>query len=74
MNNTYSLQQIGKTSIFDANIIPRHYKLNQMADFEQLKNENPKLKQSEIASQLGYSFSTLQRYRNDTNLFLVYRI
>ena len=30
-----------------------------MADFMRVKNENPKMKQSEIASQLGYSTSTL---------------
>ena len=27
-----------------------------------MKNKNPKMKQSEIANQLGYSTSTLQRY------------
>ena len=33
-----------------------------MADFMRMKNKNPKMKQSEIANQLGYSTSTLQRY------------
>ena len=32
------------------------------------------MKQSEIANQLGYSTSTLQRYRNDTNLLSPYKI
>ena len=45
-----------------------------MADFKQLKYENPKLKQSERASQLVYSSSTLQRYRNVINLLLLHRI
>ena len=31
-----------------------------MADFMRVKDENPKMKQSEIANQLGYSTSTLQ--------------
>ena len=44
-----------------------------MADCLRIKCENPKLKQSEIANQLGSS-STLQRYRNDINMFLPYRI
>ena len=35
---------------------------------------NPKNKQSETASQLGYSTSTLQRYRNDKNMLSTYRI
>ena len=45
-----------------------------MCDFMQIKYENPKLKQSEIANQLGYSSSTLQRYRNDVNMISPYRI
>ena len=39
-----------------------------------VKYENPKLKQSEIANQLGLSSSTLQRYRNDINMLSPYRI
>ena len=35
--------------------------------------ENPKLKQSQIANQLGYSGSTLQRDRNDINMLSPYR-
>ena len=34
MNNSFSLQQIQKTSNFDANLLSRQYKLNLMADFE----------------------------------------
>ena len=74
MNNTFSLQQIQKTSNLDANLISRQYKLNLMADFMRLKYENPKLRQSEIANRLGYSSSTLQRYRNDVNMLSPYRI
>ena len=32
------------------------------------------MKQSEIANQLGYSTSALQRYRNDINMLSPYRI
>ena len=35
--------------------------------------ENAKLKQSEIENQLGFSLSTLQRYRNDVNVLSMYR-
>ena len=45
-----------------------------MADFMRIKYDNPKLKQSQIANQLGYSTSTLQRYRDDKNLLLPCRI
>ena len=46
MINTFSLQQISKTSKLDANLTSRQYKLNLMADFLRVKYENPKLKQS----------------------------
>ena len=74
MNNSFSLQQIQKTSNLDANLISRQYKLNLMADFMRVKYENPRLKQSEIANQLGMSSSTVQRYRNDINMLSPYRI
>ena len=45
-----------------------------MADFMRVKYENPKLKQSEIANQLGMSSSTIQRYKNDINMLSPYRI
>ena len=74
MNNSFSLQQIQKTSNLDANLKSRQYKLNLMADFMWLKYENPKMKQSEIANQLSLSSSTIQRYRNDINMLSPYRI
>ena len=45
-----------------------------MADFMRVKNENPKMKQSQIANQIDLSTSTLQRYRNDINMLSPYRI
>ena len=74
MNNNFSLQQIQKTSNLDANLLSRQYKLNLMADFMKVKYENPRMKQSEIANQLGMSSSTIQRYRNDINVLSPYRI
>ena len=74
MNNSFSLQQIQETSNLDANLISRQYKLNLMADFMKVKYENPRMKQSEIANQLGMSSSTVQRYRNDINMLSPYRI
>ena len=53
MNNTFSLQQISKTGNLDSNLISWQNKLILMADFMPIKNENPKLKQSEVANQLG---------------------
>ena len=74
MNNSFSLQQIQKTSNLDANLISTQYKLNLMADFMRVKYENPKMKQSDIANQLGMSSSTVQSYRNDIKMLSPYRI
>ena len=74
MNKTFSLQQIQKLSNVDANLISRQYKLNLIADFMRVNYQNLKLKHSQIANQLGYSTSTLQRYRNDLNMISPYRI
>ena len=73
MKNNFSLQQIQKTSNLDANLISREYKLNLMADFMRVKDDDPKMIQSETANQLGMSSSTLQRYRNDINMLSPYR-
>ena len=74
MNNSFSLQQREKTSNLDANLISRQYKLNLMADYLRLNYEKSKMKQSQIANQIGLSTSTLQRYRNDINMLSPYRI
>ena len=74
MNNTFSLQQIPRTDNLDGNFLSRQYKLNLLVDFMRIKYENPKLKQSEIANQLGYSSSTLQSYRIDINILSPYKI
>ena len=72
--NTPSLSEISKTSSMDPNLITRHYKLKLMNDFMNIKYQNPKLKQSEIASQLDMSASTIQRHRNEKNMISPYRI
>ena len=68
MNNSFSLQQIQKTSNHDPNLIARQYKLNLTADFMRIEYENAKLKQSEEANELYHSSSTLKRCRNDNNM------
>ena len=45
-----------------------------MADYMRSKYENPRMKHSETANQLGKSSSTLQRYRNDKLMLSPYRI
>ena len=72
--NTPSLNEINKTSNMDPNLITRFYQLKLMNDFMNVKYQNPKLKQSEIASQLKMSTSSIQRQRNDINMNSAYRI
>ena len=74
MNNTPSLNEINKTANMDPNLLTRHYKLKNMNDFMNIKYLSPRLKQSEIASQLDMSASTIQRHRNDINMLSPYRI
>ena len=74
MKDSFSLRQISKRVIFDPNLIHRQYKLNLMAKFMRNEFENPKMKQSEIADQLSYSSSNLQRFRNDINMLSPCRI
>ena len=74
MNNTFSLEQISKTGNLDANLILRQYKLDIMARFMETKSNNPKLTQKQIAKSLGYSDSTVKRYRNDIKMASPYRI
>ena len=72
--NTPSLNEINKTANMDPNLLTRHYKLKLMNDSKNIKYLNPKLKQSETASQLNMSPSTIQRHRNDINMLSPYRI
>ena len=56
------------------NMLTEFYKLKLMNDFMNINYQNPKMTQSEISSQLNISPSTIQRYRNDINMFSPYRI
>ena len=72
--NTPSLSEINKTANMDPNLITKHYKLKLMNDFMNIKYQNPKLKQSEIAFLIDMSPSTIQRHRNDMKMLSPYRI
>ena len=72
--NTPSLNDINKIANMDPYLITRYYKIKTMNDFMNVKYQNPKLKQSEIASQLKISTSSKQRQRNDINMNSPYKI
>ena len=65
---------MSKTGNLDSNLISCQYKLNLMAKNMQIKFKGAKVKQPEIADQLGYSSSTLKRFRKDLNMLSPYRI
>ena len=74
MNKTPSLNELNKNSTMNPNMLTKYYKLKLMNDFMNIKYQNPKMTQSEISSQLNMSPSTIQRYRNDINMFSPHRI
>ena len=57
-----------------SNFITLQYKLDLMARFMETKLINSKLKQSEIAKELGCSSSALKGYRQDIKMLSPYRI
>ena len=73
MNNTFSLQQISQTGNLDSNLITRQYELELLAGFREINSLNPKLRQNQIAKELGCSSSTLQRCRQHINMLSPYR-
>ena len=72
--NTPSSNEINNTANMDPNLITRHYRIKLMNDFKNIKYQNPKMKQSEKATQLNMSPSTIQKQKNDINMLSPYRI
>ena len=73
MNSNFSFEQIGRTGNFDVAFLLRQPKLNLMARFMEIKSINPKMIYKEIAKELGYSSSTLQRHRYDIQMQSPYK-
>ena len=74
MNHYFSLEQTSRTDNLDANLILHQHKLGLMARFMEIKIRNPKIKQKEIAKEVGNSSSTLQRHKNDIKMESPYKI
>ena len=68
MNNTSSLDQIQKTGELNADLMMRQYKLDKITKIMEIKPDNPKLRQSEIAKMLELSSSPIQQYRTEINM------
>ena len=68
MNNKFTIDQLSKSETIDPNSINRLYKINTMLDFMEIRSNNRRMTQKEICNQLGFSDSTIKRYRNDINM------
>ena len=59
MNNTYSLDQIQGTGDLNVVLILRQYELDKMAEFMEVKSNNPKLKRSELIKNIIFYDTTI---------------
>ena len=73
MNNRFSYDNMIKSKSIQPNDLIRTYKLDRCCDFMELKYNNPRMTQKEICNQLGFSDSTIKRYRDDIKMDSPYR-
>ena len=68
MNNRFTIDQLSKSETIDPNSINRLYKINTMLDFMEIRSNNRGMTQKQICNQLGFSDSTIKRYRDDIKM------
>ena len=73
MNKRFSYDNMIKSKSIEPNDLIRTYKLDRCCDFMEVKFNNPKLTQKQICKQLGFSDSTIKRYRDDIKMDSPYR-
>ena len=73
MNKRFSYDNMIKSKSIEPNDLIRTYKLDRCSDFMEVKFNNPKLTQKQISKQLGFSDSTIKRYRDDIKMDSPYR-
>ena len=64
MNNTSSSEQLSETGNLDAILLLSQKKLDLKSGLMEIKSVNPKFRQNQLAREVGYSISPLQRYRH----------
>ena len=74
MNNNISVEQMSRTDILDSNSILRQNNMDLIVRLMEIESVNPKIRQDQIAKELGCSNSTLQGYTQDMNMLSPYRI
>ena len=62
-----------KSENLNSNSILRLFKQNMLLKLMEIKSNEPKLTQKQICNQLGYSDSTIKRYRDDISMDSPYK-
>ena len=68
INKRFSYDNIIQSRSIEPNDLIRTYKLDRCCDFMEEKFNNPRLTQKQICKQLGFSDSTIKRYRDDIKM------
>ena len=73
MSNNFTIDMATESEKLTSKSILRFYKQKKMLKYIEIKFKEPKLTQKQICTQLGYSDSTIKRYRDDNNMHSPYR-
>ena len=66
--NNFTIDMAAKSENLNSNSILRLYKQNMMLKFMEIESNEPRLTQKQICKQLGFSDSTIKRYRDDIQM------
>ena len=66
--NNFTIDMAVKSENLISNSKLRLYKQNMMLKFMEIKSNEPRLTQKQICNQLGYSDSTIKRYRDNIQM------
>ena len=71
--NKFTIDMTVKSENLYSNSILRLYKQNLMLKVMEIKSNEPRLTQKQICNQLGYSDSTIKRFRDDIQMDSPYK-
>ena len=71
--NKFTIDMAAKSENLISNSVLRLFKQNLMLKFMEINSIEPKLTQKQICNQLGYSDSTIRRYRDDISMDSPYK-
>ena len=71
--SNFTIDMAAKSENLDSSSIIRLYKQIMMLKIIKIKSNKPRLTQKQISNQLGYSDSTIKRYRDDIQMDSPYK-